>query len=54
MFHDYVRIGLTTLLASFGVAAGKVISALHRRQSVASNTLGDLGTGMIVLHAAGP
>ncbi|MET7855361.1 hypothetical protein [Streptomyces avermitilis] len=27
--HDYVRIALTTLLAAFGVATGKVISALH-------------------------
>ncbi|WP_435799039.1 hypothetical protein [Streptomyces avermitilis] len=33
--HDYVRIALTTLLAAFGVATGKVISALHRRYRAA-------------------
>ncbi|WP_443074638.1 IS630 family transposase [Streptomyces sp. NBC_01431] len=29
--HDYVRNGLTTLFAAFGVATGEVITALHRR-----------------------
>ena len=35
--HDYVRNGITSLIAAFNIADGSVISALHHRTDTMSS-----------------